>query len=178
MTLVNLQSERLIVRDWRITEAEGRFRIFGDPKVRRFLSFGAASMEEAANELRRIVASQSINPPRPSYHLAVELVSTGKTIGNVGFEYRAGTASGNSDVAEIGYFFEPFSWGYGYAAEASILIIDYAFRLGAATVIAECDEENSASERVMQRCGMASLDPISPGRLLYGIKSNDRIPSE
>lgn len=169
MDLVNLCGGRLVVRDWRIDEVEGRYRIFGDQKVRRFLSFGSDSMADAADELRGIVASQSMDHPRPSYFLAVELISTGKTIGNVGFEYRASAARDHSDVAEIGYFFEPSSWGHGYASEASKLIIGYAFHLGAATVIAECDQANLASERLMQRCGMARLDPINPGRLLYGI---------
>lgn len=178
MNVVNLQGERLIVRDWRIDEVEGRYRIFGDNAVRRFLSFGADSIEEAADELRRIVASQSVDHPRPSYYLAVELISTGKTIGNVGFEYRAGSAHDNSDVAEIGYFFEPSSWGHGYATEAAGLIIEYVFHLGAATVIAECDEANSASERVMQRSGMTPRDPISPGRLLYGINRRDFSPRD
>jgi RimJ/RimL family protein N-acetyltransferase len=57
--------------------------------------------------------------------------------------------------------------------EASKLIIEYAFSLGAATVITECDVTNSASERVMQRCGMAQLKAINPGRLLYGCSRID-----
>ncbi|MFT4799409.1 MAG: RimJ/RimL family protein N-acetyltransferase [Candidatus Azotimanducaceae bacterium] len=122
----------------------------------------------------QIIASQRADHPRPSYFLAVERISTKKTIGNVGFEYRASAAHCNSDIAEIGYFFEPSSWGNGYASEASMLIINYAFELGASRVIAECDEKNSASERVMKRCGMMPLDPINPARLLYGITRNNK----
>jgi RimJ/RimL family protein N-acetyltransferase len=157
--LVKLQSERLTVRDWRADEVEGRYRIFGNPEVRRFLSFGSDSMKDTARELDSVVKSQSIAHPRPSYFLAVELISSGQTIGNVGFEYRRSSTGDDPDVAEIGYFFEPSSWGH-------------AFRLGAERVIAECDEKNSASENVMKRCGMTPLDSINPRRLLYGIDYN------
>lgn len=169
---MKLQSERLTVRDWRADEVEGRYRIFGNPEVRRFLSFGSDSMKDTARELDSVVKSQSIAHPRPSYFLAVELISSGQTIGNVGFEYRRSSTGDDPDVAEIGYFFEPSSWGHGYASEASLLVIQYAFRLGAERVIAECDEKNSASENVMKRCGMTPLDSINPRRLLYGIDYN------
>lgn len=171
MEPVKLQGRRLVVRDWHADEAEGRYRIFGNPEVRRFLSFGVDSIEEAAAELGSVIASQSPSQPRPSYFLAVELIATGRKIGNVGFEYRGGAADDGTDVAEIGYFSELSAWGCGYATEASMLIIEYAFSLGAATVIAECDQQNVASEAVMRRCGMSLLEPISPGRVRYTISS-------
>jgi len=115
--------------------------------VRRLLSFGSASTEDAALELDQIIVSQRADHPRPSYFLAVERIATKKSIGNVGFEDHAGAAHGNSDIA-----------GIGYASEASMLIINYAFELGASKVIAECDEKNSVGERVMKRCGMVPLD--------------------
>jgi hypothetical protein len=98
MCIVKPQSARLIVCDWRIDEVEGSFRIFGNPRVRIFLSFGVASIEAAAKELERIVASQTADHQQPSYFLAVEVSISSQTIGNVGFEYRSGVGTG-PDVA-------------------------------------------------------------------------------
>ena len=46
-------------------------------------------------------------------------------------------------------------WKKGYATEAAAAVIDAAFRTGIAhRVIAMCNPENTASERLMQRLGM------------------------
>lgn len=161
-----------MVRDWRIDEAEGRYRIFGNPRVRSFLDFGLDSISEANEELENIVNAQQQAHPRREYFLAVELLASGQTIGNVGFEYRPGAAGYGGDQAEIGYFFEPEYWGYGYATEASKLAIEFAFTLGASEVIAECDVKNNASEKVMNRCGLQRLYKVGNNRVRYGVARN------
>lgn len=160
---VYLESERVIVREWRLDEVEGMHRWYGDQTVRKFLSFGADSWEESEKYLREsVVPSQSHNP-RIEFYLAVELRDSGRTIGDVGFEWI------EPGVAEIGYFLEPSYWGHGYATEAAARVIQYAFELGAEAVIATCDSNNTSSERVMQRCGMQRQPTREPGRQLYRV---------
>jgi RimJ/RimL family protein N-acetyltransferase len=66
---------------------------------------------------------------------------------------------------EIVYSLEPDRWGHGYAAEAAVAIMDYAFEiLGLRRVIAEIDEGNAASEAVAQRLGMRPFE-TAPGLL-------------
>ena len=164
---VHLESERLIVRDWRVDEVDGIHRWLGNPSVGKFIAFGANSREESEQHLHgTVIPSQNLYP-RKEYFLAVELIESGQTIGNVGFDWKG------SKSAEIGYFFEPSSWGFGYAQEASNLIIQFAFDLGAESVLAACDEDNIASEKVMQRCGLSRQAPIEAGRLLYKIDVED-----
>ena len=166
---LHLESSRLIVRDWRIDEVDGMHRWYGDPTVRKFLSFGADSREESEKHLKETVIPSQRQSPRIEYYLAVELKETGQTIGDVGFEWKG------PKLAEIGYFLEPAYWGAGYATEAARLITRYAFELGADAVIAACDENNSASENVMQRCGMQSQPSDEPGRLLYRVERDQFI---
>lgn len=104
---VHLKGKRLIVRDWHRDEVDGMHRWYGDSTVRKFLSFGADSREESAKHLRETVVPSQNQHPRTEYYLAVELKETGQTIGGVGFAWV------ESGLAEIGYFFEPLSWGQG-----------------------------------------------------------------
>ena len=47
-TKVHLEGRHLIVRDWHLDEVDGMHRWYGDPTVRKFLSFGADSIEESS----------------------------------------------------------------------------------------------------------------------------------
>ena len=162
--LVHLESDRLVVREWRAEEVEGMHRWFGNPEVRRFLSFGADSKAESERHLLDTVLPAQHQDPRREYYLALELKATGRTIGDVGFEWKG------PGLAEIGYFLEPHAWGEGYATEAVKLLLSHLFRLGAEAVIASCDENNGASENVMVRCGLRRQPAEEPGRLLYKIE--------
>ena len=129
----------------------------------RFLAWGSSSREESARQLEIAVAAQA-EAPRWKYFLAIECNDQpGRTIGDCGFTWI------EPGVAEIGYFLEPEFWGFGYATEAAKLIIDLAFDLDASQVIATCDAANTASEKVMKRCGMHDVHEPQPGRLRYAI---------
>lgn len=159
---VPLSGERIVVRDWRVDELEGMHRWLGNDQVRKFLSFGTSSVDESAAHLRDVIDSQK-ESPREHYYLAIELVESGMTIGDAGFSWKG------EGIAEIGYFLEANYWGNGFATEAAKMMTSFAFDLGANTVLASCDVENIASEKVMRRCGMGILESDDPGRLLYGI---------
>lgn len=58
-------------------------------------------------------------------------------------------------ACEIGYGLGSEHWGYGYATEAVLAFLNFCFdRLGLQKVYASFFVGNSASERVMQKCGM------------------------
>jgi ribosomal-protein-alanine N-acetyltransferase len=165
---VLLHGDRIVLREWRLDDVRGMHRWFGNLKVRRFLDFGAESLAGSEAHLLNVVAPSQTLEPRTDYYLAVELCQTGLTIGNAGFSWKS------DGVAEIGYFLEPGSWGQGFATEAAELLIHYAFDLGAKLVIAECDAKNSASERVMRRCGMEMSGERGVGKLAYAIQNPTR----
>ena len=58
---------------------------------------------------------------------------------------------------ELGYFIDPAHWGRGYATEALRASIGELFRMGYTRVTAGYFEENPASRRVMEKCGMRPL---------------------
>ena len=57
-------------------------------------------------------------------------------------------------VIEIGYFIDPDYHNKGFCTEALKGVIEELFRMGFHTVKAGFFEENTASRRVMEKCGM------------------------
>ncbi|MHA1600335.1 MAG: GNAT family N-acetyltransferase [Alphaproteobacteria bacterium] len=161
--LVHLTGKRIVLREWQTDEVDAMHRWLGNPKVTHFISWGSAKKVDTASQLAIILAEQQAEF-RKKYFLAIEFKATDRTIGDAGFTWI------EENVAEIGYFLEPEYWGNGYATEAASMAIDLAFDLGAHTVVAACDARNTASERVMQRCGMFPLQSNSPKRRCYGLK--------
>ena len=158
-----IHGERVLIREWKANELVGMHRWLSDPMIKRFLSWGASSIEESDAHLKEVLEFQNAEPRR-NYYLAVELKESGRTIGDAGFTWIEDT------LAEIGYFLEPTYWGSGYATESAKLIIQCAFERGAKSVFATCDGMNSNSENVMKRCGMKRQHSDNPQRLVYSIQ--------
>jgi RimJ/RimL family protein N-acetyltransferase len=52
----------------------------------------------------------------------------------------------------IGYCFERNAWGRGYGSEAARALVEFGFdQLGLHRIVGECDVENAASFRVMEK---------------------------
>lgn len=58
---------------------------------------------------------------------------------------------------EMGYAYLPAYYNQGYATEAFAGAINYLFGCGFETVLAGAFEENPASMRVMEKCGMEKI---------------------
>jgi RimJ/RimL family protein N-acetyltransferase len=85
---------------------------------------------------------------------------------------------------ELGYFVDVDHEGQGYVTEAAEAALGFIFtQLGAARVRLECDDRNSRSYRVAERCGMIKEGHIRAnkrnangslnGTLLYGLLRNE-----
>ena len=70
---------------------------------------------------------------------------------------------------ELGFAFHPDAWGKGYATEVLTAAMNALFSLGYATVKTGAFEENAASIRVMEKCGMTRLSETE--EILYRGKS-------
>lgn len=68
----------------------------------------------------------------------------------------------------FGYSIKQEHWGRGYATEIVNTVIGVGYSLGISDFISDCAAENSASSKVLEKCGM-SLDHKSSFRQL---KSN------
>lgn len=64
----------------------------------------------------------------------------------------------DGDSIEIGYVIHPEKKGQGYATEVLHAALQELFRIGYRVVRAGLFEENVASSRVMEKCGMVKID--------------------
>ena len=62
-----------------------------------------------------------------------------------------------NDTIELGYLITPKQWNKGYATEALSATISEVFRMGYKVVECGHFEENPASGKVMQKCGMQKI---------------------
>ena len=136
-----LKTERLVLRPFEETDAEGLHAYLGDAEVVRYEPYGVMTMEECRLEAARRASDEAF--------WAVCLAD-GTLIGNL---YLSG--ADEFGTREIGYVFARACWHKGYATEAARRLMAYAFeRLATRRIIALCDTRNAASFALMERLGM------------------------
>jgi len=144
--MLSLETERLFLRDFSMKDWDALNAIISDPEVTRFMHF--ASWEEVKRRewFTRLVQDVG-NQKR--YNWAVTLRSNGMLIG---WFFIGGAEEGPRGC---GYALNLRFWGQGYMPEAARAVFAYEFTvLGTPRIIAECEVQNTASARVMQKSGM------------------------
>ena len=157
-----LETPRLILREFSADDFEALYKIESRPETARF------EPEKSADDVRQYLeqaALQALVQPRVHYRFAITVRPDGSVRGLVGM-------ARNIEMTrdwEIGWMVHPDEWGKGYASEAARRVLDFAFNeLEAHRVIAFCDVENRASERVMQKLGMRREAHMRQTHLLRG----------
>ena len=115
-----------------------------DPTVRQYL--GGPTPEQ---HLPEVLASYLTFGPRRAAWV-VHLAEGGEALGLVTIsEHKDG-----EDV-ELSYLFVPSAWGRGYATEAARAVLDHAAAaMALRRIIAETQEANAPSRRLLERLGM------------------------
>ena len=148
--MIIVETKRLVLRQFRLSDADAMNRVFGDPEVMRF-GDGVQTPEWVHDWLRRRLENyrqkSGIGP------WAVIEKSSGETIGYCGLFYFPDVCG--QPETEIGYRLALPYWGRGYATEAARAVRDYAFNiLCLPRLIAMIDPQNVASIRVAEKLGM------------------------
>ena len=144
-----LETEDLILRKPRLKDAGDIFRYASDEAVSRYVLWDPhRSVSETRSFIRDL--RSRIRAGFPS-SWAVELRSSGKVIGTIGFVWY----SPENRSAELGYSFSREYWNHGYATQALSAVIDCLFRsIPVNRLEAQHDVRNPASGRVMEKCGL------------------------
>jgi RimJ/RimL family protein N-acetyltransferase len=117
-----LETERLVVRPWRVDEADCFFDLHSRIEVVRW--WGGTPMQDPreAVELLELYAERLAADPRFGAWAVVER-SSGTPAGTVILKP---LPDGNGEI-EIGWHLHPDSWGRGLASEAAGALLDRAF---------------------------------------------------
>lgn len=150
---VVLETARLLLRPWRVTEAALQRKLWTerDPRVpphRRIDAEGRPTVAEIEESIRT-------NQPWSTRLLAVERKAARDVIGYCGLIDSERAPDGEPTLA-----FELLRrvWGQGYATEASLAVLDWARSSGHERLWAGVWDWNIASRRVLAKIGFTETE--------------------
>ncbi len=160
-----METERLILRPWRESDAEALFKYASDPDVGPRAGWPPhKSVEESLEVIRTFFNND--------HTWALELKETGEPIGCIGY-YTYGESNikiGEND-AELGYWIAKPYWNKGMCTEALRVMIDYCLNVKGFKVLwSDFFVDNPASGRVMEKCGFRDTGEINWCSHLYHAK--------
>jgi ribosomal-protein-alanine N-acetyltransferase len=163
MGMINLQTERLIIREPHIDDFANWHRLLSDGYNMRFLLDIMTHNENQSLENLQFAISESEKLDRQNYFLVMQERAASAFVGSVGFHIIG------KGEAHMGYFILPEFHGKGYTTEAVKAIVKYAFDIvGLDRIQTGADIANLASFRVMEKSGFTKYDQ-SPERIEYHI---------
>ena len=140
-----IETERLVLRRWKMQDMSGFLRFAADPEV--MMAAGARpvlSPEEANTTLRRCTEDP--------YVFAIVLKATGEVMGKIRYQKDYRRPYINS--VSVGYELARPFWGNGYMTEALCGMVRYAFDVMQMDVIGISHfTENHRSRRVIEKAG-------------------------
>jgi len=151
--MVEISTERLIMRGWRESDLVPWAAMNADPEVRRYVG-PLLTFEQAS----AWVLNFQDDLDRYGFGFwAVEVRTSGKFIGFTGL----GTVDDQMPFTgiELGWRLARPAWGHGYATEAALAALQYGFDImGQPEIVAVTMARNLRSQAVMRRIGMTT-DP-------------------
>ena len=158
---MRIETPRLILRPWRMTDAAFVGGIMADPEVMEFSDHGALAPEQYADWLRSAMAAE-LHFGLPEC-FAIEDQCSQKVIGYIRHGHDPKRVAPGS--AELGFRLVASAWGQGFAVEAGQAVIAASQVAGlAARVVAIVDPNHLRSVRVLQKLGLRyDRDIMLPG---------------
>lgn len=147
---MKLETERLILRPWRIEDAEELFELARDPEVGPACGWAPhKDIEESKKVLEHILIND--------YSYAIVLKESGQVIGDISRMPKGESRyCENEKQAEIGFWLGRPYWGNGYMPEACKVLMKYCFEtMKLEKVWCGHNITNEKSERVQEKCGFA-----------------------
>jgi RimJ/RimL family protein N-acetyltransferase len=151
MALYEIQTERLLLRQWRDGDWHGLHRTYGDSEVMNWI--GSAALD---------IASTAAAVGRMSMHwrilgygmFALEDRSSQEIVGRVGLIFHPDWPLEGPKV-EVGWTLQRSAWSRGYASEGAKASLTFGFNvLGLPQIFSVTLPDNARSRAVMERCGL------------------------
>jgi RimJ/RimL family protein N-acetyltransferase len=169
-----LETERLLLRRLVLEDLDALFALYRDEEIRRYFPDGVLSYEQTKEELEWFLNG---HPRFPELGLwATVNKETGEFMGRCGL--LPWTIEDRQEV-EVAYLLGKKFWSQGFASEAALAIVHYAFQeLNLSRLICLIDPENLASVKVAERIGMnfeqrvEGIDGDNFPTLIYAISRN------
>ncbi len=147
MLIPELETDRLILRGYRLDDLDRVHEIFSHEEVARFVMGGKPASREQAWKLMALALGHW---DLMGYGLwAIVEKQSGVLIGEVGIQFPVGFPH-----AEVGWSLDRAFWGAGFATEAAREAIRFGFdQLKLEYLISLIADDNLSSQKVAQRLG-------------------------
>lgn len=149
-----LQTDRVILREFCLSDEEELFELDSDPEVMKYLTGGIATARE---EILPLIKRVDFLREKFSGRFGVWIAETKETKEFIGwFHFRPDRKDlDNIKRIELGYRLKKKFWGRGIASEVSLALIKKGFtELLVEEVFAITLKDNLASQAVMKKVGM------------------------
>jgi RimJ/RimL family protein N-acetyltransferase len=169
-TFPPLYSERLMLKDLTVADAEAFFQYRSLPEITRFQGFAPVSVEDALGFIEKDICHE-MDQPDTWFQFGIFHREEQTLIGDLGIHFLA-----EENTAEIGITIAPQFQGRGFASEAVGCVIDFLFEtLHKDKIIASVDPKNHKSMALMRQVGF-QLRGIYPNAfLLKGEWADDAV---
>lgn len=151
---MDIQTKRLLLRQWRPTDLQAFASLNADPEVMEFFPalLTREQSDAIAHKIMRLIDQRGWG------FWALDIPGVTAFAGFVGLHVPEHDLP-FCPCVEIGWRLAREHWGKGYATEAAMAALDFGFgELGLAEVVAFTAAGNLRSQRVMQRLGMTRDD--------------------
>ncbi|MBW7870241.1 MAG: GNAT family N-acetyltransferase [Flavobacteriia bacterium] len=169
------ETERLILREILPSDADKMFELDSDPEVHRFLGNDPVKNINQITDAIQFIRQQYIDNGIGRW--AIVSKSTDEFIGWAGLKFVTELTNHHKDYYDLGYRLIRKHWGNGYATEAAVASLKYAFeKIGTVEVFAMAETENINSINILKKSGFRwiekfDLDGIE--HLWFQIKKTD-----
>lgn len=148
-----LETDRLILRELKLSDAEAFFAMDSNPNVHSYLWNKPVQKIEETIEIIEFVKKQYIDNSIGRFAMISK--ETNEFIGWAGLKFNTEVVNNKVNFYDIGYRLDEKFWGKGYGSEASFTWLKYAFEtMNIKTMEASAHTDNLASNRILQKIGM------------------------
>ena len=146
-----IETDRLVLRPWRESDAEALFAYSQDPEVGPSAGW---TPHKDLEESRRVLADILMVPE--TYAITIkDREPADEAVGSISLEMGDGTGYVPEGEASLGFWLGHPLWGHGYMPEAVAALMRHGFAdLGLPAIWSEHFEENLRSRRVHEKVGM------------------------
>lgn len=158
-----LETEHLILREFRESETEGIFELDSNAEVHKYLGNNPITTYKQAEDIITFFEEQY--KERGIGRFAAFEKESGEFIGWSGLKLNTGEKeelNGFTDFIDIGYRFIPRFWGKGYASESAFACLDFGFKeMNYDIIYGAADVENIGSNKILQKIGLQFVNEFS-----------------
>ncbi|QOG04079.1 GNAT family N-acetyltransferase [Flavobacterium sp. MDT1-60] len=153
----SIETDRLLLRELELSDAEGMFELDSNPNVHLFLGNKPVKhIDESIDQIKNI---QKQYEAFGIGRWAVILKETNEFLGWSGIKFITNEINNHKNFYEIGYRFIEKYWGKGYATEGGKAFVDYAFNeLKADALYAYADAGNENSRKILEKLGLKYIN--------------------